>query len=588
MTHAWASVLALCMALLALPAGAQDTPVRSGEHANFTRLVFPAQTGARWTESRAGNRVTLDFGNPEREFDTSTVFDRIPRSRLADIETGGGRLKLDLACDCDVNVFQIHSGHVVVDITAADTDATRPPSAETEAEVVSLPLRLASLPTFRLEPHETSGQVAAAAPQAKVSEPAVSALPVGSAQISIRTLGRRPLLPSEVPNAPVEIARTACAEEDRATIFLQSDRQAALGDLPNLHAGLVDDVGVPIPSAYAALANAYLTLGWGAEAGQVLRMGPQTPDAALLTIADALDGLPGLDGEAAALDATCGPATAVLALLAGVADADWRNVDETAFARFVDRLPRATRDDLLPRLRPALRRLGREDLLFLDPPPRDPPTAHLPVAAGTDLAAIDATLAALSDGAVPATPEALANGLALRRSVPSGPLRDDLDGALARALVRAGHLTEAEEVVGTRADLAEETLDFALRELPAEEAVLVAMRLRPALPPGGPAARRAGAALQAFGLTPLLRSFGAPAPPPGPVPAAFGSPEERAWIERDFTALDPDSRRGQLADLRQRRNASSADLDDFSRATAAIESSAELSAVLQRLIDAPD
>ena len=73
-----ALALALWIVFLTPFSAAQTTPIRSGEHTDFTRLVFPARAGLTWSVARAApDRITLTFDDPAMQFDTATVFDRI-------------------------------------------------------------------------------------------------------------------------------------------------------------------------------------------------------------------------------------------------------------------------------------------------------------------------------------------------------------------------------------------------------------------------------------------------------------------------------------------------------------------------------
>ncbi|TFL18438.1 hypothetical protein [Jannaschia formosa] len=581
-----AAALAFCAVCTGSFAAAQTVPIRSGEHAAFTRLVFPARAGLGWSVARpAPDRVTLTFEDPGLALGTETVFDRIPRSRLAGIAAEGPRLTLDLACDCEVEVSQIGSGHIVMDIAPAPEVAAAPPAPVT-APPLRLPLRLP--PTSALfagfDP-PASGRDAA--PRAAAPSPvrADRAIPARAAQISIRTMGRTPFLPGAQVPEPEEVIRLACPEESLAADLFRQDPAAALDRIPALRAELVDGADRPVAAAYRALAEAYLASGLGAEAAQVLRLSPAPPDPVLIGLAEALDGSPDFAGTGAPFDPACGPATAVLALLTGVTPEAWGSVDTRAIGPFVDTLPKAARDDLLPRLRPALLRLGQPELLSLDPAPRDAPAQPASVAAGTDRSAVAATIAALTDPDAPASQDILANGLALRDSVPEGPLREELDRALAVALVLSGHLTEAVRVIDGRPDLAAEVLVRAARILPAEELAVAAIRLRPALAEGGPGAALAVETLRQFGLDTLAGGFGARLAPPAP--AFETAPDDDPWIARDISRLDPETPRGRLAARRQARNGDGPPADDFARAASVIEDSARLSEAILSLIDAP-
>ncbi|WP_289040494.1 hypothetical protein [uncultured Aliiroseovarius sp.] len=109
---------------------ADDIRIRSGEHANFSRLVVyvdPANT-PHLTRTPNGYRLTLP--NTANSFDTSTVFKFIPRTRISALASpASGILDIFVPCNCGAKTELLSGGRFVIDIT--DT----PPSddkAETE------------------------------------------------------------------------------------------------------------------------------------------------------------------------------------------------------------------------------------------------------------------------------------------------------------------------------------------------------------------------------------------------------------------------------------------------------------------------
>ncbi|SEL54720.1 hypothetical protein SAMN05443999_10650 [Roseovarius azorensis] len=114
-------LLALLFCLLGQTGIAQTVQIRSGDHEGFTRLVMTLPARIEWqTETREGG-ASLVFARPGLVFDTSRVFDRITRARLADIvaPTGQSRLDLSFACDCGLLTFWHDRSMLVVDISAS-------------------------------------------------------------------------------------------------------------------------------------------------------------------------------------------------------------------------------------------------------------------------------------------------------------------------------------------------------------------------------------------------------------------------------------------------------------------------------------
>jgi hypothetical protein len=109
----------LLVVLLTTPWGLNAKPilVRSGEHADFSRIVIQFETLRDWTFGRVENGYELRVDAPGASFDVSDVFKFIPRTRIATVSLPGpGRLTLDLACRCVGDAFEVRPGRLVVDI----------------------------------------------------------------------------------------------------------------------------------------------------------------------------------------------------------------------------------------------------------------------------------------------------------------------------------------------------------------------------------------------------------------------------------------------------------------------------------------
>jgi len=126
MTGAWlAWLMAALLSVLALPAMAETFRLRSGEHADFSRLVLdglPADTP--WTLGRAGSEYELRLELEGAGFDTGQVYRLIPRSRLLAVEdAGGAALRLRVATDHHAMAFKTPGGALVIDIRAGPPPA---------------------------------------------------------------------------------------------------------------------------------------------------------------------------------------------------------------------------------------------------------------------------------------------------------------------------------------------------------------------------------------------------------------------------------------------------------------------------------
>ena len=128
----------LCLVLsLVLPglARAETIGVRSGDHNGFTRLVIQVETGEDWRVGRVDGGFEFRPGRDDISYRLDRVFDRIARSRIADVrDLGDGRLYLAVDCACHAAVDELADGQVVLDIVAGSarepgtgTDAILPP-----------------------------------------------------------------------------------------------------------------------------------------------------------------------------------------------------------------------------------------------------------------------------------------------------------------------------------------------------------------------------------------------------------------------------------------------------------------------------
>ncbi|WP_412505926.1 hypothetical protein [Roseovarius sp. SYSU LYC5161] len=114
----------ILLMLLAQPLLGQTVRLRSGEHADFTRLVLDLPERADWTLEEVQGGVSLTFPGRDFEYDVSRVFDRIPRTRLQAVAASDTGLRLDLGCDCPTDVFFHDGSMLVVDIRDRPEGAT--------------------------------------------------------------------------------------------------------------------------------------------------------------------------------------------------------------------------------------------------------------------------------------------------------------------------------------------------------------------------------------------------------------------------------------------------------------------------------
>ncbi len=151
------ALLFTCVALaLPLTATAETVTVRSGEHDDFTRLVFnlPESTDFSSGKLPDGAGIRLTFSAPVSGFDISEVFSRVPRTRILELIPQGGAPEIDirLGCNCESRVFQFQDSMLVVDILDGESRG----EADAEKALVVPELRL---DTFAGEANTSSNRL---------------------------------------------------------------------------------------------------------------------------------------------------------------------------------------------------------------------------------------------------------------------------------------------------------------------------------------------------------------------------------------------------------------------------------------------
>ena len=348
---------------LATPIAAETVKVVTGEHETFTRLVLELPEAGDWRLGRTatGYEFTTVAGSPPR-YDLTTVWDRIPKSRLqaifADPETG--RLRLTLACACHAFPFEYQPGMVVIDLRdgpappgsvfEAALDAAVPSDSQVADIRVSQPKPgtydwLAAPPPTRL--------AADPAPEMPLPSGAVSLAPLrdallqeisrGAAEGIVDMTGPPPAVPAaakaevdlpwsrivigEMPGvlagpdrkSPNEMQAdgAACTPDATLAIADWASEAPAAQQLAAARAGLMEEFDLPDPQAIRHAVRTHLALGFGAEALQYLGFLDQTTDPDLAIYASMARIIDGQDDPASPLGRmlACDTAAALWAAL---------------------------------------------------------------------------------------------------------------------------------------------------------------------------------------------------------------------------------------------------------------------------------
>lgn len=403
-------MIMLGLLFLAGAASAQTVAVRSGEHGSFTRLALDMPYRAAWRIEDDTDGVRLIFSDQgsgqDLDFDTTQVFDRIDRDRLRAITPSRGQLRLDLACDCDVDVFWHTDRMLVVDIaesfpakpTARRGAQASPPSPDRGSEVPPVSATMPELSqilaltvpqgrdalaeekskdTQRERAFDLSGmrkkllgEFARAASQGLLTP---SHKPQGDSVRAPRDAIPAPDVPRDVDHAllnltaqsSIDSAITARRHKTTTQAHRADCLPAAWVDLPSwggtdpfyqqigdLNRRLLGEFDRPDGQVALALARLYLYFGFGAEARETLdlRPDPTEKDAVLDEMAVIMDRGHAPDGARLAKMAECEEPFVLWALLAMPTLPEDLVFDHKALLRSFTALPAALRDTFGPEL----------------------------------------------------------------------------------------------------------------------------------------------------------------------------------------------------------------------------------------------
>ena len=141
--------LAAILLFLPLIATAQPVAIRSGEHETFSRLVLSIGVGSEWTLEATDNGYNVQITGGAGGFDTTDVFERIPRNRIINAAQASAEvLSLNVECNCHADAFLWRPGQLVVDVIDGP-DPNLPPLAAAPDVPAPIPSETASaLPDF--------------------------------------------------------------------------------------------------------------------------------------------------------------------------------------------------------------------------------------------------------------------------------------------------------------------------------------------------------------------------------------------------------------------------------------------------------
>lgn len=127
------SLFAFFWLLVSSPIWAQNVTVRTGEHAQFTRVVLTLPDGMNWRFGRDPEGYVL--GLPDSvSYQLDDFFDLIPRTRIEKVAQDRGRLRLAVQCVCNARAYPYGDNFLVIDVR--DGPASRISSFELSLDPV--------------------------------------------------------------------------------------------------------------------------------------------------------------------------------------------------------------------------------------------------------------------------------------------------------------------------------------------------------------------------------------------------------------------------------------------------------------------
>jgi hypothetical protein len=368
------------IALSILSAGmvqAATVTVKSGEHADFSRLVAYLPEGTDYDLQVDGRSLTLDLaGEDDHRFDVGTVFDLIPKTRVSGLsQPGGNRLTVTLNCDCQVTSAFEPPRLLIIDVADAvgTPVAAQMPAPSPAAPPAALRDRLRA-PLVARQSYSTSGvsQFAEALAGRTTRQILDLGDPDAPRPASVAAPGPD-LRDIDLPNIAVlgtaagapaltKPRRAVCAGLVAAPLGRFGGKVRFFREKAALSAVLFTEQLMLDPGVAVELAQLHLSQGLGSEAGQILGMIDRPEEGAgflsqVARLIEAPDSLPRSTFEPYR---DCSDVNAIWPLLAaartpmGEADA-WR------IARAAESLPRPLLKVIGPRMIAHLIDAGRKD-----------------------------------------------------------------------------------------------------------------------------------------------------------------------------------------------------------------------------------
>lgn len=385
------------MTLLLWSVSAQAEPafVQSGEHVGFTRLVVKIPDGRSWNIRQVDRKVMLKLTEFDKGFDTTRIFDLIPRDRIERVDANEDTLTIHLGCECGVSAFNVDGGYVALDI-AYVAQRQRPPLLRkpTSPQITTKPERAIERKVPLLETNdlpnrtELSGrdiialkdlqsrlsteigraatrgvlepnQVTASAHRRRIDATAFEHLlpPLTTSKNPARTSSNIRLTTSmDTPTRSHPSERKLsdqgqwCPQDDETDVTAWGDMREFDVQISEARLDLFGEFDKLNPDVAIKLAKIYVFFGFGAEARQVLNLDPALAEKQqiLLDMADIMESGGSKPGLSIRSFSDCTGSISLWALLADPDNLNDPVVDSTAVLRTLGALPAHLRQHLAP------------------------------------------------------------------------------------------------------------------------------------------------------------------------------------------------------------------------------------------------
>lgn len=280
--------------LLASSAVAQNASIRAGEHDRFSRLVITIPKEAEWDVGRMDDGFGLQIAGVSN-YETESVFERIPKDRISDLKQSRGTDLLFIAsdCRCYVDAFLWQPDKLVVDIR----DGVAPESSSfnellgSPTSSMDLPIITVQRPIARSVPAITSKTQPDPSTLLALEQVLIEGIARGTAQGLLKPSEKAPLQGVDIIGAHISQNRlglftTTSIDRQATPVTVHADQvclPAGHFDIPSwggelsfhhhiarLRGAIIGEFDRTNAVAIEQLAEGFLYYGFGREARNVL------------------------------------------------------------------------------------------------------------------------------------------------------------------------------------------------------------------------------------------------------------------------------------------------------------------------------